>query len=109
MICYSYGAGTERIGVVVKKTPTGLIDVDFGNYKMRFRKDGSERGKKGCICDRCWIEHYTEEEEERIKEANRTKELAYKISKCRFRDFSLESLEKIWEICEKEKLKNEAD
>lgn len=105
VICYSGGMGAERIGTVVKKTPSGLIDVSFGHYKERFRKNGSEQ--KGSLWNHSWLDYYTDEKGKQIEETRKIKEMAYKISECKFRDFSLEALDLIWEICEKEISRNE--
>lgn len=107
VICYSGGMGTERIGTVVKKTPSGLIDVSFGHYKERFRKNGSEQ--KESIWNHKWLDYYTDEKGSQIEEESRIKGLAYKISECKFRDFSIEALDLIWAICEKEIQRNEAE
>ena len=36
----------DTIGVVKRITPTGRIVVDFGNYEVRYGKDGQELGNE---------------------------------------------------------------
>lgn len=97
VICYSSGLGGERIGIVVKKTPSGLVDVSFGNYRERFKKNGYEL--QGNSWDHDWLGYCTDEKEKQIEEAKKIRDLARKISECKFREFTLEALELIWSIC----------
>lgn len=104
VICYS--ASTEdRIGIITKKTPKGFIDVNFGKYLIRFDKYGREKGENGCL--RKQLEYYTEEKGEKIRIKEMRKALLWKIGNCQMKEFGVESLEKIWGICQEEMRKKE--
>ena len=64
---YFYGEIQKRIGEVRKKTPTGLIDVQFSDAtKARFNRFGTEIG--GDKWGRRTLEYATKEEVLKLKE-----------------------------------------
>lgn len=61
------------VGEITKKTPTGFVDVKYGNgASQRFKSDGNayvarERFSTGSLC----LEYYTEKRELQIKQRQR--------------------------------------
>lgn len=100
VICKTSG-NHEHIGIVVKNTPSGLVDVEeYNGIIVRYSKDGSKRGESEW--SHSWITQCTPDDEERIKNESRRRFLARKLISCNIADFSLESLEKMWAICQME-------
>lgn len=72
VISTGWSTRSEYVGEVIKKTPTGLVDVRYGSGAVhRFKKTGydynkNERYSRGSI----WIEEYTEERAIEIRKRN---------------------------------------
>lgn len=66
-----YSDKTYYLGTVVKKTPTGLLDIKYSNTITRFRPNGSIFAKHTPYSTiRHSLIEYSEEMETRIKEQN---------------------------------------
>ena len=72
VISTGWSTRSEYVGEVIKKTPTGLVDVSYGSGAVhRFKKTGCdynkyERYSTGSI----WIEEYTEDRAIEIRKRN---------------------------------------
>lgn len=90
----------KRVGTVTKKTPSGLIDVDFGyGTTTRYKMDGRCFGRSAPY-EYERLSYWTQEEEDEIRRAGRKEWLVARLLDCKWRKFDLEALESIWRICE---------
>lgn len=88
LVCISDWGRKDYIGVVVKKTPKGLVDVKVGNGITRYKQNGREFGRRSRY-SRCisWLETLTEEKKEELRiEQERYKSL------CCIKEFDYEKL-----------------
>lgn len=98
VICYGWGNNTEYIGEIVKKTPTGLVDVKYSLTGIhRFRKDGRDYSKQerhSMYSIR--IEEYAEERAEIIRKRNKRANILKFIEKCEWDIYEDAELEQIY-------------
>lgn len=73
VIATGWSSRSEYIGEVIKKTPTGLVDVRYrGDTVHRFKKNGYDYTKQERFShSSIWIEEYTEEREDTIRKCNK--------------------------------------
>lgn len=100
IVIFSGLMGTrEYIGEIVKKTPTGLVDVCYGNKTTidRFKKNGQDYARHDLYSRTYkWIEEYTEERADNIrKNTKRT----WFINFLREREWSTYDNEELEQIC----------
>ena len=94
----NWGSRSTYLGEIVKKTPTGMVDVAYGNGVVgRFRKNGSSYSK-GSVYDRTtvWLEHRTEEKIEKYKQEKKRKVIINFLKKCDWSKYTNEELESIF-------------
>lgn len=101
VITSDWGSRAERVGKVVKKTPTGLIDVEYNDnaYPARFRENGTTYGKSAPYSrSSTWLENYTEEREAEIERRRKKRALTNWLKSFDYSKLTMEELEKVY-IC----------
>lgn len=99
---YFYGEIQKQIGEVTKKTPTGLIDVQFGDAtKVRFNRFGKEIG--GDKWSRRTLEYATKEEVLKLKATMKRKQHIRLLVNTEWKNYNDETIEKIINILSNEK------
>lgn len=92
------------VGTIIKKTPTGIIDVVFGQAQPeRFGSNGDKRGK----CDkwnRSYLIYWTQQQEDEIQNTHRKRELCQTLSRFNYNNLELTELEHIYKIVRREKI-----
>lgn len=73
VIATGWSSRLEYIGEIIKKTPTGLVDVQYrGGTLHRFKKTGYDYNKQERYShSSIWIEEYTEERADTIVKRNK--------------------------------------
>ena len=73
VIVHRYGNFNNKyfVGMITKKTPTGLVDIKVSNMEIRFKKNGYEYNRPQLYSRTCYsLEFYTEERGNEIERAN---------------------------------------
>lgn len=98
VISTGWSSRSEHVGEIIKKTPTGLVDVRYGvDTVHRFKKTGydynkQERYTRGSI----WLEEYTEERAETIRKANIRKNILSFLNEREWNTYEDAELEQIY-------------
>lgn len=97
VVISSWGNKSRSIGEVVKKTPTGLIDVKiFGGGVTRYRKNGYPYAKSERYSNYTnYLLPYSEELERQIKQDNDRRAMIAHLSKVDWSKYTNEELDNI--------------
>lgn len=99
IVCRSvyWGSSTRRIGEIVKRTPTGLLDVKYGNGVVgRFRPNGDSYNKTDrYITSTLFLENYSEEQAKEIQQTKHRALMLAHLSKVDWSKYTNEELESI--------------
>lgn len=97
VVISSWGNKSRSIGEVVKKTPTGLIDVKiFGGGVTRYRKNGYPYAKFERYSNYTnYLLPYSEELERQIKQDNDRRAMIAHLSKVDWSKYTNEELDNI--------------
>lgn len=95
-----YGSSYSRVATVKKVNKVSFV-CEFDNITITFNFNGTERGASGWVHWYC--DEYTYEKADKIYKENRKASIASKLSKTNFNELPLDTLEKIYEIIEKNK------
>lgn len=91
----------KYIGTVIKKTPSGMVDVRCCGVISRYKRDGEEFGKRDLYSRRRkYLIEATEEEQERIALQRKRSQIETYIKDYKYTDLSYEDLEKVYKMLE---------
>lgn len=89
------------VGTVVKRTPTGLLDVEFNGGKLdRFKSDGTEynRSSGSLYSTRYYLEDYTEERANEIIMSNKKMSMQKILKEYDYTKLSFEEIEQVYKL-----------
>ena len=91
----------KYIGTVIKKTPSGMVDVRCCGDISRYKRDGDEYGKRDPYSRRRkYLIEATEEEQEKIALQRKRSQIEKYIKDYKYADLSYEDLEKVYKMLE---------
>lgn len=91
-----YHATTHYVGEIIKKTPTGMVDVRYANCTERFKKNGREYAR-GDGYSRRFV-HLEFATEERINEVKAESKHRFLLKFCKEFDYSKLSTGELQEV-----------
>lgn len=89
-------ATTHYVGEIIKKTPTGMVDVRYANRTERFKKSGREYARGDGYGRRST--HLEVATEERIKEVEAESKHRFLLKFCKEFDYSKLSIGELQEV-----------
>lgn len=101
------GSRSRYVGEIIKKTPTGLVDVKYANVeKHRFRADGNDySASDGWTMSFIRLEEATEEKVAEINRVNRRIAICRTLREIEWENYTDEELENIYSCVLKPKTK----
>lgn len=100
VICIGWRSRSEYIGEIIKKTPTGLVDVRYKeDIVHRFKQNGYDYTKQERYSRiSIWIEEYTEERMEAIRKRNKRDRILNFLEEREWNTYEDVELEQIYEF-----------
>lgn len=94
-----FGTWKEAVGTVIKKTPTGLLDVEWNGRSMRFKSNGYEY-HRASVYGRTsyYLENYTKEKGIEVEHKNRKAYIANFLRKFDYDKLSYEECEQVYKL-----------
>ncbi len=88
------------VGTVVKRTPTGLLDIAWGNGKKeRFKSNGYEYHRSSGYCrTSLYLEPYTEERGRQVIQENKRKCMVGWLKEFDYTKLSYEEVEQVYTL-----------
>lgn len=91
----------KYIGTVIKKTPSGMVDVRCCGVMSRYKRDGEEYGKRDLYSRRRkYLIEATEEEQKKIALQRKRSQMEAYLKDYKYADLSYEDLENVCKMLE---------
>lgn len=101
VISDTFSGIVKYIGTVIKKTPSGLVDVRCCGRVSRYRRDGDEFGSRDPYSRRRkYLIEATKEEQEEIALQRKRSQIETYLKNYKYADLSYEDLEKVYKMLE---------
>lgn len=94
-----FGTWKDTVGTVIKKTPTGLLDVEWDGSHMRFKSNGYEYHRaSGYGRTSYYLENYTKEKGIEVEHKNHKAYIADFLRKFDYDKLSYEECEQVYKL-----------
>lgn len=99
VISDTFSVIAKYIGTVIKKTPSGMVDVRCCGIISRYKRDGDEYGKRDPYSRRRkYLIESTEEEQKKIDLQRKRSQMEAYLKDYKYADLSYEDLEKVYKM-----------